>query len=67
MFTSKSAKWEDGHITALVGLNLQKMRIRIVLARKAIRERLREREHPRDHHRERHGMDARRMTTDLKQ
>lgn len=50
MFTSQCEEWEDPHIIALVELDMQKMRVRIVLAREAIRERLRELEHPRDHH-----------------
>jgi len=36
---------------------MQKMRVRIVLAREAIRERLRELEHPRDHHGEGQGIE----------
>ncbi len=37
-------------IIALVELDLQKMRVRIVLARDTIRERLRELEHASGHH-----------------
>jgi uncharacterized OB-fold protein len=50
MSTSQREKWEDPHIIALVELDMQKMRVRIVLAREAIRERMRELEHPSDHH-----------------
>jgi len=50
MFTSQPEKWADPHIIALVELDMQKMRVRFVLAREAIRERLRELEHPRDYH-----------------
>jgi len=56
MFTSQPEKWADPHIIALVELDMQKMRVRFVLAREAIRERLRELEHPRDHHGERQGI-----------
>jgi hypothetical protein len=48
MFTSQREKWADHHIIALVELDMQKMRVRFVLAREAIRERMRELEHPRD-------------------
>jgi hypothetical protein len=50
MSTSQREKWEDRHIIALVELDMQKMRLRIILAREAIRERMRELEHPSDHH-----------------
>jgi hypothetical protein len=46
MFSSQHEKWEDLHIIALVELDLQKMRVHIVLKREAMRERLRELEHP---------------------
>ena len=46
MFSSQYEKWEDPHIIALVELDVQKMRVHIVLERRAIRERLRELEHP---------------------
>jgi len=46
MFTSQRKKWEDPHIVAIVELDAQKMWVRIVLAREAIRERLRELERP---------------------
>jgi len=46
MFSSQHDKWEDLHIIALVELDLQKMRVHIVLKREAMRERLRELEHP---------------------
>jgi hypothetical protein len=50
MSTSQREKWEEPHIIALVELDMQKMRVRIILAREAIRERMRELEHPSDHH-----------------
>jgi hypothetical protein len=53
MFISQGEGWADPHIVALVELDLQKMRVRIVWAREAIRKRMRELEHPRDHHAER--------------
>jgi hypothetical protein len=42
MFTSQREKWAQRDIVALVELDLQKMRVRIVLAREAIRVRMRE-------------------------
>lgn len=42
MFVSQPEKWADPYIIAVVELDVQKMRVRIVLAREAIRERLRE-------------------------
>jgi hypothetical protein len=48
MSTSQGEKLEDSHIIALVELDMQKMRVRMVLAREAIRERMRELERPRD-------------------
>jgi hypothetical protein len=42
MGTSQHKEWACPQIVALVELDLQKMRVRIVLAREAIRERLRE-------------------------
>jgi hypothetical protein len=42
MVTSQREEWASPHIIALVELDLQKMRVRIVLAREAIRKRLRE-------------------------
>ncbi len=50
MLSSRREEWADSHIIALVELDLQKMRVRFVLAREAIRERLRELEDPKDHH-----------------
>ena len=50
MFTSQREKCAELDIIALVELDTQKMRVRFVLAREAIRERLRELEHPRDYH-----------------
>jgi hypothetical protein len=52
MSTSQREKWEIPCIIALVELDMQKMRVRIVLAREAIRERLRELELPRGSSRE---------------
>jgi hypothetical protein len=46
MFTSQ--REEEPHIIALVELDMQKMQVRFVLAREAIRERMRELEHPKD-------------------
>jgi len=39
-FTSQHEKGGDPHIVALVELDMQKMRVHIVLSREAIRERL---------------------------
>jgi len=50
MSASQLEKCEDAHVIALVELDMQKMRVRIVLAREAIRERMRDLEHPTDHH-----------------
>lgn len=50
MSTRQRETWEDFRIIAVVELDMQKMRLRIVLARDAIRERLRELEHPADRH-----------------
>ena len=47
MFVGQSKEWADPNIIAIVELDMQKMRLRIVLAREAIRERLQELEHPR--------------------
>lgn len=58
MFTNDREKYADPDMVALVELDMQKMRVRIVLAREAIRERLRELEHPRDHHGERQGIET---------
>jgi hypothetical protein len=46
MFTSKREKRADPQILALVELDMQKMRVHIVLSRDAIRERLRELKRP---------------------
>ncbi len=43
---SRHEKRQDPHIIALVELDVQKMRVHIVLKREAIRERLRELERP---------------------
>ena len=58
MFASQREEYADPDIVALVELDMQKLRVRIVLAREAIRERLRELGHPRDHHEERQGIGA---------
>jgi len=50
MFTSQRQEREDPQIIAIVELDMQKLRLQIVWAREAIRERLRELDHPRDHH-----------------
>jgi hypothetical protein len=57
MFTSQRKNRPEPNIIALVELDMQKMRLRFVLAREAIRERMRELEHPRDHHGERQGIE----------
>jgi hypothetical protein len=46
MFAGQRKKTEEPRIIAIVELDMQKMRVRIVLAREAIKERLRELEHP---------------------
>jgi hypothetical protein len=46
MFASQPEEWADPQIIAIVELDLRKIRLRLVLAREAIRERLRELEHP---------------------
>jgi hypothetical protein len=46
MFSGQYEKWDDPHIIALVELDVQKMRVHIVLKREAMRERLRELEYP---------------------
>ena len=58
MFTSQRERDADPDIVALVELDMQKIRLRIVLTRDAIRDRLRELEHPRDHHGERQGIET---------
>jgi hypothetical protein len=57
MFTSQREKWAEPHIIAVVELDMQKMRVRFVLAREAIRERMRELERPKDHYGERQGIE----------
>ncbi len=49
MSTSQREKCEDANVIAVVELDVQKMRVRILLAPEAIRERIRELEHPADH------------------
>jgi hypothetical protein len=46
MFSSQREQWAEPQIVAIVELDTQKMRVRIVLAREATRQRLRELEHP---------------------
>jgi len=46
MFTSQCEKGGEPHIVALVELDLQKMRVHIVLSRQAVRQRLQELEYP---------------------
>lgn len=50
MFTSRHENRVVPEVIALVELDLQKMQVRFVLAREAIRERLRELEHAADHY-----------------
>jgi hypothetical protein len=50
MFTSQREEWEEPRIIALVELDIQNMRLRIILACQAIRERLLELERSTDHH-----------------
>jgi len=50
MFTRQSEKFPASHIVALVELDMQKLRVRIVWAREAIGERMRELEHPKHDH-----------------
>ena len=57
MFTSQREKCADPHIVALVELDLQKLRVRFVFAREAIRERMQQLERPRDHRGERKGIE----------
>ena len=57
MFSSQREKRAEPDIIALVELDRKKVRVRIVLARDAIRERLRELEHPRDYHGEEQGIE----------
>ena len=53
MFSSQRKKWTDVEIVALLELDMQERRVRIVLARQAIRERLQELEHVGDDPQER--------------
>jgi len=50
MFASQPETWADSQIVAVVELDMQKMRVRFVLAPEAIRERLLELECLRDHY-----------------
>ena len=65
MFTSQREEWADPRIIALVELDVHKMRVRIILTRKAIRERMLELEHSRDYLGERRGIDDQRTTAKL--
>jgi hypothetical protein len=58
MLTSRCDKYADPDIVALVELDMQKMRLRIVLTRDAIRRRLRELERPSDHLAQRGGIET---------
>jgi len=58
MFNRQREKWADTHVIALVEFDMQNMRVRIILAREAIRERMRELEHPTDHHGERKSIEG---------
>jgi len=49
MFTIQREKRAEPHIIALVEFDMQKMRVRLVLAPEAIRERMQELEHAKDH------------------
>ena len=46
MFSGQHERWEDPNIIALVELDVQKMRVHILLNREAIGERLRELDPP---------------------
>ena len=46
MFSSQCDEWDNPHIIALVELDMQKLRVNVVLSREAIRERLRALERP---------------------
>ncbi len=46
MLVRQHEEWAGQHIIALVELDLQRMRVRIVLTDEAVRERLLELEHP---------------------
>jgi hypothetical protein len=59
MFTSQREEWADPRIIALVELDVHKMRVRIILTRKAIRERMLELERSRDYVGERRGIEHR--------
>ena len=56
MFSSQRKKWTDLQVIALLELDMRARRVRIVLAREAIRERLQELDHAGDHHEERLGI-----------
>jgi len=68
MFASRRENRAVPEIVALVELDMQKIRVRFVLAREAIRVRLRELEHAANHHgkfQNMHGMtDNCRLTND---
>jgi hypothetical protein len=55
MFNSQRKKWTDLQVVALLELDMQERRVRIVLAREAIRERLQELEYSGDRKQERLG------------
>jgi hypothetical protein len=50
MFSSQREEWvAEPHVIALVEIDMQKVLVRLLLAREAIRERMEELEHPGDH------------------
>jgi hypothetical protein len=50
MFSSQGEqRVAEPHVIALVEIDMRKMRVRLLLAREAIRERMGELEHPADH------------------
>ena len=50
MFSSQREEWmAEPHVIALVEVDMQKMRVRFLLAREAIRERMEELDHPVDY------------------
>jgi hypothetical protein len=58
MFPNQREKCTDPHIIALVELDVQKMRVRIVLAREAVRERVLELENSGTYHAERQSIEG---------
>ena len=62
MFTCQREKRADSDVIAPVELDMKKMRVRMVLAPEAIRERLRRLEHPMDCRGERQHIGAHRIS-----